>query len=116
VQALHNAARDGDTITIPAGTFIWSTEVSITKGIILRGANVSAGDDLTIIKDNLPVGSSAITARMTSPTQSFRLTGITFTYGARTTSGTTDGFVHFVCNAAQPNQSMRVDNCYFALL
>ena len=37
VQALHNAAHDGDTITIPAGTFSWTVRVDITKGITLRG-------------------------------------------------------------------------------
>ncbi len=116
VRALHDAAHDGDTITLPAGTFTWSTGLTITKGITLRGANVNAGDDLTIIKDNLPVGSSAITARMTSATQSFRLTGITFTYGSRTTFGSTDGFIHLICQAKQPNQSMRIDHCHFASL
>jgi hypothetical protein len=33
-QALHNSARDGDMITLPAGTFFWATTVTITKGII----------------------------------------------------------------------------------
>jgi hypothetical protein len=124
VQALHNAARDGDTITIPTGTFTWSTGITITKGITLRGQTTITGagtasptaNDLTIIKDNLPVGSSAITARMRSATQSFRLTGITFTYGSRTTFGSTDGFIHLICRAAQPNQSMRIDHCHFASL
>src|SRR6267142_545626 len=38
VQALHNAALDGDTIALPAGTFTWSTGVIITKGIKIQGA------------------------------------------------------------------------------
>lgn len=40
VQAKIDGAADGDTVTIPAGTFDWQTTVTIpsTKGIILQGA------------------------------------------------------------------------------
>src|SRR6266850_4117361 len=38
VQALHNAVLDGDTITLPAGKFSWSTGVTITKAIKIQGA------------------------------------------------------------------------------
>src|SRR5215472_4073939 len=37
VQALHNAALNGDTITLPAGTFTWTTGVTISKAIKLQG-------------------------------------------------------------------------------
>src|SRR5215472_10880270 len=38
VQAIHDTnAQDGDTITLPAGTFIWITGVSLTKGITVSG-------------------------------------------------------------------------------
>ena len=38
VQAIHDTnAHDGDTITLPAGTFIWITGVSLTKGITVSG-------------------------------------------------------------------------------
>ena len=37
VQALQDAASDGDTIAIPAGTFTWSTPVTISKAIKLQG-------------------------------------------------------------------------------
>jgi hypothetical protein len=33
VQALHNAALDGNTITLPAETFTWSTGVDISKAL-----------------------------------------------------------------------------------
>lgn len=39
VQACHDAGATGDTITIPAGSFTWSTGVVISKGIILKGMN-----------------------------------------------------------------------------
>ena len=40
VLALHNIASDGDTITLPAGTFRWSTTVILSKAIILQGAGI----------------------------------------------------------------------------
>ncbi len=38
VQSIHdNQAQNGDTITLPAGTFTWANGVTIRKGITLRG-------------------------------------------------------------------------------
>src|SRR5207249_2567876 len=38
VQYLHdNFAQAGDTITLPAGTFTWSTPVTISKAIVIEG-------------------------------------------------------------------------------
>ena len=38
VQALHNAALNGDTITLPTGTFTWTSGVTISKAINIQGA------------------------------------------------------------------------------
>ena len=39
VQYLHdNSAQEGDTITLPAGTFTWTVPVTISKAIRLKGA------------------------------------------------------------------------------
>src|SRR5215471_17666260 len=39
VQFIHdNEAQNGDTITIPLGTFHWSSPITITKAIKLQGA------------------------------------------------------------------------------
>ena len=35
---LHKTARNGDTITLPAGTFTWTQSVRITKAVKLQGA------------------------------------------------------------------------------
>src|SRR5512133_2230258 len=43
VQALHNAAHDGDTITLPAGTFSWTARLNITKGITIQGQTTISG-------------------------------------------------------------------------
>jgi hypothetical protein len=40
VQALINVATDGDTITVPAGTFTLAVNVTITKAITLQGSGV----------------------------------------------------------------------------
>jgi hypothetical protein len=43
VQAKINKARDGDTVTVPPGSFTWTATVRISgKGITLQGAGLSA--------------------------------------------------------------------------
>src|SRR4030095_12021849 len=99
VQALHNAAHDGDTITLPAGIFRWTAGLTITKGITIQGATTISGagtanpiiNDGTIVLDDTPrsgAGAYILAARMARGNQSFRLTGITFAAG-RTTAGPT---------------------------
>ena len=121
MQALHNAARDGDTITIPAGTFTWTNAVKITKGITLKGQTTITGagtatpttNDLTIIKDDTPRSGYIIVAVL-SPSQSFRLTGITFSPGTTTTMASGDGAFRLHNNSdSSSNTTMRVDHCHF---
>src|SRR4030095_1908661 len=62
VQALHNAAHDGDIITLPAGIFSWTARLNMTKGVTIPGATTISGagtanpviNDGTIIQDNTP--------------------------------------------------------------
>src|SRR6266513_2710747 len=63
VQALHNAAVDGDTITLPAGTFHWTTGVTLSTAITLQGlgmnsTTITAGS-ITMVK--LQTSSSTVT-------------------------------------------------------
>jgi hypothetical protein len=125
VQALHNAASNGDTITLPAGTFSWTSRLNITKGITLQGATSITGPasnptiiDATIIQDNTPrSGSSGGIIRVAiSSSQSFRLTGLTFAPGSSTTYAAGDGAIHLLSNGWSPNTSMRIDHCHFASL
>src|SRR5207245_10528082 len=61
VQALQDAGHDGDTITLPAGTFSWTSSPKITNAITLQGATTVAGTggmnytvkDVTIIMDDV---------------------------------------------------------------
>ena len=54
VQALHNRALKGDTITLPPGTFTWSTPVKISKAIRMQGAG--SGRIIGNTKSSIAVG------------------------------------------------------------
>ncbi len=61
VQSAVANAREGDTVTVPAGTASWTSTLSITKGITLQGATSISGNlsspvvtDKTIILDDVP--------------------------------------------------------------
>jgi len=79
VQSIHNnQARNGDTITLPAGILHWTTGVTISKAITLQGAGVGT----TVIKDGVQSGQLI---RVTLVGNSLtRITGIEFQDGGRT--------------------------------
>src|SRR4030095_2786998 len=62
IQSFHDDANthDGDTITVPAGTFVWNTGISISQGVTISGSTTvtnaglgnATADDQTIITDN----------------------------------------------------------------
>jgi hypothetical protein len=124
VQALHDAAHDGDTITLPAGIFSWRARLNISKGITIQGATVISGpasnptiNDGTIIKDDTPrTGSTGILTVRITHTQSFRLTGITFAPGSSTTYASGNGAFRFASTDWFPAMWVRVDHCHFASL
>src|SRR5215471_15492518 len=101
VQAINDTiAHDGDTITLPAGTFIWTAGVSLTKGITVSGQTTITGagtsnctaNDQTIILDEKPRGGTGSILKATVPAgKSFRLTGITFKDSPNVTSFGQDG-------------------------
>src|SRR4029078_4247149 len=57
VQALHNAALDGDTITLPAGTFTWSAPGTVSKAIKIQGE--SSGRIIGNTKSSVTVGTGS---------------------------------------------------------
>jgi hypothetical protein len=114
VQYLHdNSAQDGDTITMPAGTFSWTQGVVITKGITLIGqtttdpVNRSAVDN-TIILDNAPRGGTPIILVNSVAGKTCRVSGITLRAGAVLPLNY-NGAVKLLGNSA----SVRVDHCHF---
>src|SRR6516164_4115322 len=133
VQAIHDTnAQDGDTITLPAGTFIWTTGVTPTKGITVSGQTTITGagtasctaNDQTIIIDEKPRNETpghskrgkgnttpGALVKATIPAgKSFRLTGVTFRRGSTTTGGS-DGAMKI--NSTRLVQSARIDHCHF---
>ena len=59
VQTLHDAATDGDTITLPAGSFGWVTGVKLTKGVTISGQTVINGTGWNGVSGGYPCGPAA---------------------------------------------------------
>ncbi|MBN1674860.1 MAG: hypothetical protein JXR37_27700 [Kiritimatiellae bacterium] len=76
VQTALDAARDGDTVVIPAGTFTWTQPVSLksAKAITIQGAGI----DRTIVVDKVPRPGNAVLRLALAAGKRFRLTGMTF--------------------------------------
>jgi hypothetical protein len=92
VQGLHNAVLNGDTITLPAGTFTWNSQIHITKNITLAGA----GPGVTIIYDNVSKaggGVATIPMLFTGISGNLRVTGFTVRGQAQDTSNFNKGTI-----------------------
>jgi hypothetical protein len=77
VQYLHDfSAQNGDTITLPPGTFSWLTGVNITKNITLQGAGINA---TTVVSDSI--------FQVSLGTSSSTVTGIHFVLFGATSAG-----------------------------
>ena len=115
VQYIHDTlAVNGDTITLPRGTFVWMTGVTITKGITLQGqttTNSTNGTavDNTIIQDSNARRRSGGYPFITMESEvgkSYRITGLTFDGGSATTMNN-NGAVQLGGNS----HSVRLDHC-----
>jgi hypothetical protein len=77
---LHNSAQDGDTITLPAGTFFWATT---PKGITVIGQTTTdpvhktANDQTIIVVNTGTNGNQPLLNLATASGKSHRLSGIT---------------------------------------
>lgn len=127
VQAKINAANPGDIVTLPSGTFTWTTGISCAKGITIQGNTTITGthadgsttpatqaspviNDLTTIVDQVTNRSAAgvIMALGGQPaTDTLRVTGITFTKG--TSSSGTNGAIRVEGTLSKLN---RIDHCH----
>jgi hypothetical protein len=108
IQFIHDSqAQNGDTITLPSGTFTWATGVTITKVITLQGAGTSAtgGGDQTVIIDNYASGQPLLNFQAGS-TGVVRMTGITFQSGSGSIK---DGGTIAIGGPG----NVRVDHCHF---
>ncbi|HZR64419.1 MAG TPA: hypothetical protein VFA85_04675 [Terriglobales bacterium] len=75
---LNNQARNGDTITLPAGILNWTTGVTISKAITLQGAGVGT----TVVRDSVQSG-QLIQVTLAAGNLT-RISGIEFQDGGRT--------------------------------
>lgn len=106
-DALADAATDGAVVCLPAGTYDWDSNVSITKAITLKGSGVG----VTIIRDAIVARSALVTWSLV-PDQPSRMTGITFSAGISPCNSGTQNF-NGVFAITGTSGSMRVDNNYF---
>ena len=105
VQGLHNQLLNGDTITLPAGTFTWNRQVHITKNITLKGA----GQNSTIVVDNVPKSGGlpgSILILCNNITGNLRITNFKIQGQAHDTEGWNKGTI----SISGTTQSLRVDN------
>jgi len=110
LQYIHDMlARDGDTITVPAGTFGWTGTLRLTKAIILKGQTIRNDDgtsiDNTIIQDNIPLAANNGLIELKAPGGQ-RVTGITFVQGR--TQMQSNGIIRVT--GTTPT---RIDHCVF---
>jgi hypothetical protein len=121
VRSAVASAHDGDTVRVPAGTASWTSTLTLTKGISLAGANVTATDDRTVILDDVKTsnrGGVQIIQASIKAGQSLRISGITFRAGSRTTKPTSGAAIHIKDGAVgsalkAPCDSLRIDHCHF---
>jgi cell division septation protein DedD len=106
VQFFHdNQAQNGDTITLPAGTFTWTSGVTITKAVTLQGAGVGS----TIIRDDIQ-GGARIMVWTLVPGLPSRMTGIELQDAGANHQAAPAGAFH-VAGSNTDGSSFRMDHC-----
>lgn len=103
VAAALAVADHGDTVVIPKGTATWTMSVIVNKAITLKGAGVGE----TIIVEQLSTDIPMI-AFETAAGKAYRVTGIEFHNGTRTTR-----FNAGIINLEGSSSAVRVDHCKF---
>jgi hypothetical protein len=108
VAAAIASAADGDTVTLPSGTFTWTSGVTITKAITLQGAGIG---NTIIIDANNNSGEAAIDIYFPSlvANKLTRLTGIEIRDGGRINTGI--GGVIKAVGSNTNGSRFRMDHC-----
>jgi len=104
VGSAISTAVDGDIVTIPAGTAVWTGTLQVNKAVTLQGA----GAGVTIIKDAVQSGQLirwSLPGRHPS-----RLTGIEFQDGGRTKEAAAPGGILRVEGSNTNGATFRWDN------
>ena len=109
VQATVNAAQSGDTVVVPAGNFVWTNALVLSKSITLQGA----GADSTVVsRDSGITYQGELVSISPSADVPVRVTGMRFN------SVHVGGGYHRLPGVAIWGTSLgltqiRIDNCYF---
>jgi hypothetical protein len=101
VLAAVSASHDGDTVTIPQGTAIWPSQISLTNGITIFGA----GTNSTFIRGS---GMFIVDFQTTKP---IRISGISFDCDYTQSAILLHGRDQYALGA--PINAFRVDHCFF---
>ena len=109
IDTAENTASSGDTIAVPSGICHWSTQMVLTKNIILQGTGVGN----TVIVDDTSATSAGALLKWTAVTggTAHRLTGFEFQGGTRT-SRNLNGLMWFVFTNAS-GTLLRIDHNKF---
>ncbi len=109
VEAKIALASNGDTVTLPAGTFSYTQSVLVDKGITVQGAGIGQ----TFITDNVPdaVWSGIIFILSPPAGQYSRLTGIEFQNGSEGNQSFLGAI--YVAGNNTDGARTRIDNCRF---
>jgi len=109
VQAKINIARDGDTVVVPAGTARWTTQLSITKNLTLKGAGIGQ----TVIFDEVPRSPQVHTMDVVlTKNLPFRVTGFEFRGDSNVTAANGNGVFYFRGMEGVTSR-FRLDHCKF---
>jgi hypothetical protein len=121
VQAACSAAPAGSIVQIPAGTFMWSSGVTIANAITLSGVSTAApvspgqgpGSSSSFILRSSGFKSPLISIAPSSDIP-IRITGINFNNGSGSqVSGSNLTSVFIVGSDTNPIRQIRIDNCDF---
>ena len=106
VQSIHDTlAQNGDTITVPAGTFSWTTRVNISKAVQLQGAGIGQTIILDAVQNDRLLSIGLVAGNLT------RITGIEFHDGSRVkVQGAPNGIIR-VDGSNTDGSRFRWDNC-----
>jgi hypothetical protein len=116
VRTAVASAADGDTVILPAGTAVWRSTLTVTKGITLQGQTTTnstngTAEDNTIIQDSdtrRRSGGYPFIQVNSVLGKSYRITGLTFDGGSATIMNYNGAIV-----LAGNSHSVRLDHCNF---
>ena len=110
VQTAVQAAQNGDTVKVPAGTGVWTSTLLIAKNVQLIGAGIG---QTIIVDEESRSGSGDHLITWTTLSNGFpRLSGFTFQGGVTNITPAVDGALSIGGTCA----SFRIDHCKFNLL